>query len=689
MAIERFEKDLNIVQALVIPGLDTDLDVIQKLDDEPNDVGGLSPAELKAKFDEAGNLIKGYVNDTLLPAVSDTVAEHDQREAAERQRQAQEEDREAAESGRVSAEEARVRAETLRAAAEEARVQAEEARGAAEGLRALAESGRAGSEEVRVQAETARVNAEAARVAAEELRARAEEARAAAEVARVSAETERAAAETARGAEEGRRVTAETARGSAETARAVAEEDRDAAEEARAAAETGRGLEEAARKTAEEGRVTAEEGRRSAEAGREEAEEARNLWDDYDPARAYTPGNKTAFNGSSYLCTAATTGHLPTDRAYWRLIAAKGADGQGAGDMTAAVYDPTGKARDVFAYADQSAQAKADVAEAAAKAGSRPSTWTPTAQEVGAVPIAGGTVKGPLLLGADTGYIANESQTSMLAMYDDLSALLSSSGEKKMYVRLGDISSVHIQEPGVLVSCNDSSYIAVLENLIAVRGAATFADQVSVLSPPTEDNHAANKEYVDRRAAELVSDLPIKKLMGTAEHPIDLDTLTQVGIYYVQGNILDNGETGMRNIESALQIGIPLYVYDYGDQAIQQTIFLPEGVIMYRSREDDVWSFQVVYLLSRTEDVTLTAERWRGSGPFTQTVDVRFLNANGNGSIGLAQSATAEQRAAARDAMLSVTGQEAWNLTVTADGKKPTVDLPCVVTMLGWIEEVI
>lgn len=558
MAIERFEKDLNIVQTLVIPGLDTDLDVIQKLDDEPNDVGGLSPAELKAKFDEAGNLIKGYVNDTLLPAVSDTVAEHDQREAAERQRQAQEEDREAAEALRVSAEEARVRAETLRSAAEEARGQAEEARGAAERLRALAESGRAGSEEVRVQAETARVNAEAARVAAEDLRARAEEARAAAEVARVSTETERTAAETARAAEEGRRVTAETdragaerlrtaaeeARGSAETVRAVAEEDRDAAEGARVAAETGRGLEEAARKTAEEGRVTAEEGRRSAEAGREEAEEARNVWDDYDPARAYTPGNKTAFNGSSYLCTAATTGHPPTDRAYWRLIAAKGADGQGAGDMTAAVYDPTGKARDVFAYADQ-------------------------------------------------------------------------------------------------------------------------------------------------RAAELVSGLPIKRLVGTQEHPIDLDTLTQVGTYYVQGNILDNGETGMRNIESALQIGIPLYVYDYGDQAIQQTIFLPEGVIMYRSRENDVWSFQVVYLLSRTEDVTLTAERWRGSGPFTQTVDVRFLNANGNGSIGLAQSATAEQRAAARDAMLSVTGQEAWNLTVTADGKKPTVDLPCVVTMLGWIEEVI
>lgn len=52
-----------------LPALSADLDVIQKLDDEPNDVGGLTAAELKAKFDEAANAIKDYLNDTLLPAV--------------------------------------------------------------------------------------------------------------------------------------------------------------------------------------------------------------------------------------------------------------------------------------------------------------------------------------------------------------------------------------------------------------------------------------------------------------------------------------------------------------------------------------------------------------------------------------------------------------------------------------------
>lgn len=46
--------------------LNEDLDIIVKLDDEPNDVGGFSADELKAKFDEAGNLIKEYLNSVLL-----------------------------------------------------------------------------------------------------------------------------------------------------------------------------------------------------------------------------------------------------------------------------------------------------------------------------------------------------------------------------------------------------------------------------------------------------------------------------------------------------------------------------------------------------------------------------------------------------------------------------------------------
>lgn len=64
-------EDLNVVanSNLELQLLDDDLNIIQKLDDEPNDVGGLTSAELKAKFDESGNIIKKYINETLIPAV--------------------------------------------------------------------------------------------------------------------------------------------------------------------------------------------------------------------------------------------------------------------------------------------------------------------------------------------------------------------------------------------------------------------------------------------------------------------------------------------------------------------------------------------------------------------------------------------------------------------------------------------
>ena len=55
MALSKFTKDMAIISAL---------------DDEPNDVGGLSAAELKAKFDEGGKAIQTYLNGTLLTEIN-------------------------------------------------------------------------------------------------------------------------------------------------------------------------------------------------------------------------------------------------------------------------------------------------------------------------------------------------------------------------------------------------------------------------------------------------------------------------------------------------------------------------------------------------------------------------------------------------------------------------------------------
>ena len=60
MALTKFEKNMDIIAAL---------------DDEPNDVGGLSAAELKAKFDEGGKALQDYINNTLLPALDNAGVE--------------------------------------------------------------------------------------------------------------------------------------------------------------------------------------------------------------------------------------------------------------------------------------------------------------------------------------------------------------------------------------------------------------------------------------------------------------------------------------------------------------------------------------------------------------------------------------------------------------------------------------
>lgn len=269
-------------------------------------------------------------------AEADRVSAEDTRIANENARKSAETDRASAETVRESGENARKSAETARASAEQQRESAESTRQTAEQSRAVAETARANAEKARADAETARVSAEQARATAESKRAAAETARQNAETGRTDAETKRVSAESARATAEGKRSDAETARATAETKRV--------------SAETARASAESTRQTNETARVSAEKSRVSAETARQTAESARNVWEEYSASKAYVPGNKVSFNGSSYVCTAATTGHAPTDTAYWLMIAQKGVDGRGAGDMLASVYDPQGKKQDVFGY---------------------------------------------------------------------------------------------------------------------------------------------------------------------------------------------------------------------------------------------------------------------------------------------------------------------------------------------------
>ena len=54
---------------MAIENFNEDVEVIQKLDTLPNQEGGLSAEELKAKFDQAAIAIKNFINNSLLPVV--------------------------------------------------------------------------------------------------------------------------------------------------------------------------------------------------------------------------------------------------------------------------------------------------------------------------------------------------------------------------------------------------------------------------------------------------------------------------------------------------------------------------------------------------------------------------------------------------------------------------------------------
>lgn len=280
MSLTPLNSDLDVVQSLVIPGLDSDLDIIQKLDDEPNDVGGLTAAQLKAKFDESGNTIKTYLNDTLLPALSGTAAEEEARAAAETQRQTNESARMSAESARASAEGLRVTAESARATQEGARADAESTRSAQESSRVSTEAGRVGAESARAAAEQARAGAETARVS---------------EFSALKAQSESATAAANTAAGKVNNMTVQASTGAAGSSASVT------------------------RGTNAQGGIELTFQIPKGDKGETGATGAQGPKGDTGPQGPQGP---------------------------------PGPAGSGSGDMLASTYDPTGKAQDVFAYAD-------------------------------------------------------------------------------------------------------------------------------------------------------------------------------------------------------------------------------------------------------------------------------------------------------------------------------------------------
>lgn len=80
----------------------------------------------------------------------------------------------------------------------------------------------------------------------------------------------------------------------------------------------------------------------------------------------------------------------------------------------------------------------------------------------------------------------------------------------------------------------------------------------------------------------------------------------------------------------------------------------------------------------------LSAAAWSGSvAPYTQELIIEGLGADQNGNMSLSSAVTKAQLKSAIEARLSISDQTSGKLVIKADGKRPNIDIPVTVILLG------
>lgn len=407
---------------------------------------------------------------------------------------------------------------------------------------------------------------------------------------------------------------------------------------------------------------------------------------EYDPAASYERLDLVQHEGEGYVVLRSVTGVAPVDGEDYMLLAKKGNDS----DMLAADYDPTGKKTDVYLYTDEAIQ---ELKDKPVLTGGIPfaTTYTPEGGVDGVdfavdVPGVDAYKKGITICVKFHKRPESKPRLSINGMPSMQLACRTLDGS---YRPIGDEGTkISILAAFTITYLGVPSYLIVNELYPADRVAFAIAPHLAKYQPVyttyTPEGGVDGIDYA----------IDIPGLAGLYEGMV-VTISPHVDNGEGEPKLSVNGGTAIHLFTTNIS-GIPFRPIRPSSILVGGTfalrLFLDfEGWSCVDIKEvmvSDVDGIEAYAKNAVQENVMLVAGNWSGdAAPYTQNVAIALIGYLPNGYIAPAEGLTAEQREAARNACIGVLAVTSFggiaNITVVADGAKPTVDIPTVVTILG------